>query len=71
LAPPFPTREDLPVGATGVQIRARFGEPEARVTETRDGLVFERYYYYSHDHTKLTVARLRGGVIVSAENTLP
>jgi hypothetical protein len=71
LAPPFPTRDDLPVGATGVQIRAQFGEPAARITETKDGLVFERYYYYNRDHTKLTVARLRGGVIVSAENTLP
>ncbi len=71
LALPFPTRDDLPVGATGVEIRARFGEPAARITETKDGLVFERYYYYNRDHTKLTVARLRGGVIVSAENTLP
>jgi hypothetical protein len=71
VAPVFPTRDDLSPGATGVQIRARFGEPEARVTETKDGVVFERYYYYNHDHTQVTVARLKGGVIVSSENTLP
>lgn len=70
LALAFPTPDDLPVGTTGVQIRARFGEPAARITEAKDGLVFERYYYYNRDHTKLTVARLRGGLIVSAESTL-
>ncbi len=70
ISPVFPTRDDLPAGATGVQIRARFGEPAARITETKDGLVFERYYYYNHDHTQVTVVRLKAGVIVSAENTL-
>jgi hypothetical protein len=71
VSPVFPTRDDLPAGTTGVQIRARFGDPEARVTETKDGVVFERYYYYNRDHTQVTVARLKGGVIVSAENILP
>ena len=71
VSPVFPTRDDLPAGATGVQIRAQFGEPAARVTETKDGVVFERYYYYNRDHTQVTVARLKGGVIVSAENILP
>jgi hypothetical protein len=70
-APLFPTRDDLPAGATSVQIRARFGEPTARATETRDGRVFERYYYFNRDHTQLTVATLKAGVIVSAENILP
>jgi hypothetical protein len=64
----FPTREDFPAGATGDQIRAQFGEPTARVTGTIDGRVSERYYYYNPDRTKLTVARLSGGVIVSPED---
>jgi hypothetical protein len=70
-APLFPTLNDLPAGATDVQIRARFGEPAARVTETRDGRVFERYYYFNRDHTRLTVAILKAGVVVSAESQLP
>jgi hypothetical protein len=71
VSPVFPTSDDLPAGATGVQIRAQFGEPTARVIETRDGGVFELYYYFNPDHTQLTVARLKAGVIVSGENTVP
>jgi hypothetical protein len=71
VSPVFPTPDDFPPGATGVQIRAQFGEPTARVIETRDGSVFELYYYFSPDRTQLTVARLKAGVIVSAENTVP
>jgi hypothetical protein len=70
VSPVFPTRDDLPAGATGLQIRARFGEPAARITETKDGLIFERYYYYNRDHTQVTVARLKAGVVVWAETTL-
>jgi hypothetical protein len=71
VSPAFPTPDDLPAGATGVQIRAQFGEPTARVIETRDGGVFELYYYFNPEHTQLTVARLKAGVIVSGENTVP
>jgi hypothetical protein len=71
VSPVFPTPDDLPAGATGVQIRAQFGEPTARVIETRDGGVFELYYYFNPDRTQLTVVRLKAGVIVSAENTVP
>jgi hypothetical protein len=68
LSPAFPAGDDFSAGSTGDQIRAQFGEPTARVTEMIDGRVAERYYYYNRDHTKLTMARLRGGVIVSAED---
>ena len=67
----FPSRKDLPVGATGVQIRAEYGEPNARVTEVRGGRVLEHYYYFNSDRTQLTVATLESGIIVSAESTLP
>jgi len=65
--PRFPTRADLAVGATGVQIRTQYGEPTARVTEMRAGHLLERYYYFNRDRTQLTLATLEGGVIVAAE----
>lgn len=67
----FPSRKDIPLGGTGVQIRAEYGEPNARVTEIRSGRVFELYYYFNSDRTQLTVATLESGVVVSAESTLP
>jgi hypothetical protein len=66
-----PTRNDLHAGATGVQIRSQFGDPTARVTESRDGGIVEQYYYFNHDRTQVTVATLKAGVIVSAASTLP
>ncbi len=67
----FPTGKDIPVGASGAQIRARYGEPTARVTEMRSGHVLEHYYYFSRDRTQLTRATLESGIIVSADTTLP
>jgi hypothetical protein len=66
-----PTRSDLRPGATGAQIRSQFGNPTARVTETRDGHVVEQYFYFNHDCTQVTMATLKGGVIVSTESTVP
>jgi hypothetical protein len=66
-ASPFPNRNDLRPGATGVQIRAKFGEPIARVTAMQGGQLLERYYYVNSDRTKLTMATLEHGVVVSAE----
>jgi hypothetical protein len=65
---PFPTRTDLYLGATGVQIRAKYGEPTARVTAMQGGRLVERYYYLNNDRTQLTVATLEHGVIVSVES---
>jgi hypothetical protein len=67
--PKFPFRTDFPRGATGVQIRARYGEPTARTTEIIDGHLLERYYYFNNDRTQLTMATLENGVIVSAAST--
>jgi hypothetical protein len=67
----FPTGKDLPVGTSSNQIRSQYGEPTASVTATRGGRVFEYYYYFNKDRTKLTKATLESGVIVSAETTLP
>ena len=65
--PAFPTRADLPVGASGVGIRAKYGEPIARVTEMHEGQLLERYYYFNSDRTQLTVATLQAGIITGAE----
>ena len=65
--PAFPTRADLPVGASGAGIRAKYGEPTARVTEMHAGHLLERYYYFNSDRTQLTVATLQAGMITSAE----
>lgn len=67
--PKFPVRSDFPRGTTGVQIRARYGEPTARTTEMHDGHLFEHYYYFNNDRTQLTMATLENGVIVSSEST--
>jgi hypothetical protein len=67
--PKFPIRSDFPRGTTGVQVRARYGEPTARTTEMRDGHLFEHYYYFNNDRTQLTMATLENGVIVSSEST--
>jgi hypothetical protein len=66
-----PSRNDLRPGATGAQVRSKFGDPTARVTETRDGRVVEQYYYFNRDCTQVTMATLKGGVIVSSESTVP
>ena len=66
--PAFPTRADLPVGASGVGIRAKYGEPTARVTEMHAGQLLERYYYFSSDRTQLVVATLQAGMITGAEH---
>ena len=65
--PAFPTRADLPVGASGVGIRAKYGEPTARVTELHAGQLLERYYYFNSDRTQMTVATLEAGIITGAE----
>jgi hypothetical protein len=65
--PAFPTRADLPVGASGVGVRAKYGEPTARVTEMHAGQVSERYYYFNSDRTQLIVATLEAGIITGAE----
>ena len=64
---PFPTRTDLPIGATGVQIRAKYGEPTARVSAMQAGRLVERYFYINSDRTQLTVATLERGVVVSVD----
>jgi len=64
---PFPTRNDLPVGSTGIQIVARYGEPTARVTAMQNGRLIERYYYVNSDRTQLTVATLERGRVVSVD----
>lgn len=67
----FPTRKDFPLGVTGIQIRAQYGEPNARVTEMRGGRVLEHYYYFNTDRTQVTVATLDSGILVSTESTVP
>jgi hypothetical protein len=67
-AAPFPTRNDLPPGISGTQIRSKFGEPTARVTAMQGGRLFERYYYLNSDRTQLIVATLEHGVVVATES---
>ncbi len=71
MASVVPTRNDLRPGATGAQVRSQFGNPTARVTETRDGHVVEQYFYFNHDCTQVTMATLKGGIVVSTESTVP
>ena len=64
---PFPTRNDLALGAVGTQILAKYGEPTARVTAMQNGRLVERYYYVNSDRTQLIVATLERGVVVSVD----
>jgi hypothetical protein len=66
----LPTRNDLHPGVTGAQIRSQFGDPTARVTKTTDGHIEEQYYYFNHDRTQVTMATLKGGVIISTESSV-
>lgn len=66
----FPAPDDLKVGNTGTEIRSQFGEPSARVVGVRDGVLLERYYYLNSDRTRVTVATLNNGVLVSAQSQL-
>jgi hypothetical protein len=63
--PRFPEAKDLRTGVTGSQIQAEFGEPTVRVTGTKDGLLVQQFYYVNNDHTRVTVANLQDGVVVS------
>jgi hypothetical protein len=67
LPPVFPTQADFPAGTSGVRIRAKYGEPSARVSEMHGGQLLERYYYFNSERTQLTVATLEGGVVTGAE----
>jgi hypothetical protein len=66
----FPTPEELKAGTAGTDIRSQFGEPSARVAGVRDGVLLERYYYLNSERTKVTVATLQNGVLVSAQSQL-
>ncbi len=66
--PAFPTVADLPVGASATQIRTKYGEPTARITGLQTGHLVEQYYYFNPDRTRLTVAKLDSGVVVSAQS---
>jgi hypothetical protein len=64
----YPTPEELKIGSTGTDIRSQFGEPSARVAGVRDGFLLERYYYLNSDRTRVTIATLRNGLLVSAQS---
>jgi hypothetical protein len=66
--PRFPEAKELTPGMTSGEIRSNFGEPIARTTKAENGEIAERYYYIDKDHTRLTVANLLAGVVVSAES---
>jgi hypothetical protein len=67
----LPTPKSLPLGSTSEQIRAKYGEPDLRVTEVRGGRICEYYYYYNRDRTQFTVATLESGILVSSKGTSP
>ena len=68
-APHFPDTKDLRAGLTGDQIIAEFGQPTARVTTSEDGRLVERYYYLNRERTRLIVANLQNGQVVSADKS--
>jgi hypothetical protein len=63
----FPTPESIGRGSTKTEIRATYGAPTMSIAGTREGRVLESYYYVSSDKTRLTIAHIENGVIVSAE----
>ena len=65
--PSIPESSDLQVGTTRMQIRDRYGEPSLNVAARRNGRLIERYYYLNGDQTRVTVATLQDGTLVSAQ----
>jgi hypothetical protein len=62
----FPNPGDLAPGTTRKQLTSRYGPPGLEVASTRNGRLVERYYYSSADHTRLTIATLEDGAVVSS-----
>jgi hypothetical protein len=69
LKPAFqvPDSEKMEIGATRSQLRERYGVPTLAVQAVHDGSLVENYYYVKPDRTKLVIATLRNGKLVSAE----
>lgn len=64
----YPTPGELKLGSNGAEIRSQFGDPSARVSGVRDGVLLERYYYLNSERTRVTVATFNNGVLVSAQD---
>ncbi len=64
---PFPDPHKLSKGVTRMQLVDKYGEPTMRASATVQGRLIERYYYVNSDRTKLTVATLEDGLLMSAE----
>ena len=65
--PSIPESTDLRMGTTRMQIRDKYGEPTLNVAARQNGRLIERYYYLSGDQTRVTVATLQDGTLVSAQ----
>jgi hypothetical protein len=65
--PSIPESSDLRVGITRTQIRDKYGEPSLNVSARQNGRLVERYYYLNGDQTRVTVATLQDGTLVSAQ----
>lgn len=65
--PSIPDSRDLRVGSTRTQIRDKYGEPSLNVAARQNGKLIERYYYLNGDQTRVTVATLQDGTLVSAQ----
>jgi len=65
--PSIPDSRDLRVGITRTQIRDKYGEPSLNVSARQNGKLVERYYYLNGDQTRVTVAILQDGTLVSAQ----
>lgn len=63
----YPALEELKVGSTATDVRSQFGEPSARVSGVREGVLLERYYYLNSERTRVTVATFKNGVLVGAQ----
>lgn len=64
---PFPDPRKLSKGVTRMQLVEKYGEPTMRASATIQGRLIERYYYVNNGRTKLTVATLEDGLLISAE----
>ena len=69
--PQFPDATQLKPGMTGGDVRLHFGEPSVRIMTADRGEISERYFYVDKDRSRMTVANLQGGVVVSAESNAP
>ena len=64
-----PDSEQMELGTTRSELKARYGAPTIAVESIRDSTLVERYYYLKSDRANVVIATLNNGKLVAAQTT--